>query len=476
MTRFSSTRRLRAGVTALVAAAVIPFAACSPDRILDVTDPDIIEPGAVNSPEGADALRVGALGRLNIATSGSFGGSDSPESFFMWGGLMADEWRSGDTFVQRDETDKRSVQTNNGSITLAYRNLHRARLSALQAARALQEFAPAEPQWKVAEMYWAQGLIEVMLGEHFCSGVPFSDVVDGEAVYGEQTTTVQTFERALAHFDSALVAVDTASGADFARVRNLAAVGRGRALLNLGRFAEAAAAVAAVSTDFEYLMEHSQTTRDNLIWGSNNNTARYTVADQDGGNGLNFVTANDPRVPVCAGGSTACRAVGITRTRAFDSITPYFAQLIWPTRESPVAIVTGVEARLIEAEALLQAQEAAGWLAVLNGLRADPAVGAARGIQADALPALADPGTAADRENLHFRERAFWLFSTGHRLGDLRRLVRQYGRLPETVFPTGMFFKGGTYGTDVNFPIPQAEENNPAVDAVGGGVCIDRNA
>ena len=71
-----------------------------------------------------------------------------------------------------------------------------------------------------------------------------------------------------------------------------------------------------------------------------------------------------------------------------------------------------------------------------------------------------------------FSERAFWFFGTGHRLGDLRRLVRQYGRPAESVFPTGLYFKGGTYGPDVNLPIPSQEANNPL--APSG--CIDRDA
>ena len=87
---------------------------------------------------------------------------------------------------------------------------------------------------------------------------------------------------------------------------------------------------------------------------------------------------------------------------------------------------------------------------------------------------LTDPGTPAAELNLIFRERAFWMFSTGHRTGDLRRLVKFYGRSTESVFPTGAWHKGGNYGPDVNFPVPQAEENNPNVTA--GHACIDRNA
>ena len=54
----------------------------------------------------------------------------------------------------------------------------------------------------------------------------------------------------------------------------------------------------------------------------------------------------------------------------------------------------------------------------------------------------------------------------------MRRLIRQYLRDPSAVFPTGDYHKGGgSYGNDVNLPIPIEEENNP-----NGGTCTDRNA
>lgn len=47
---------------------------------------------------------------------------------------------------------------------------------------------------------------------------------------------------------------------------------------------------------------------------------------------------------------------------------------------------------------------------------------------------------------------------TGHRLGDTRRLIRQYQRAAETIFPTREWFRGGvTYGTGVNLPLPRRE-------------------
>jgi hypothetical protein len=209
-------------------------------------------------------------------------------------------------------------------------------------------------------------------------------------------------------------------------------------------------------------MFHSQTTNDNAFWSFNNDARRYNVSNVEGTNGLNFATANDPRVPVCVGNDTRCQTIGVTRTQRDDLTQPLYIQMLWPTRESSVAILTGVEARLIEAEALLRTDPTAS-LNILNAARAT----------VTGLAALPDAGTEAARVDQLFRERAFWLFGRGTRTGDLRRLIRQYGRTESTVFPTGAWHKSGNYGTDVNFPIPQAEQNNPNVPS--GQVCINRN-
>jgi hypothetical protein len=67
----------------------------------------------------------------------------------------------------------------------------------------------------------------------------------------------------------------------------------------------------------------------------------------------------------------------------------------------------------------------------------------------------------AARRAMLFSERAFWLFNTGHRQGDLRRLVRNYALPSNTVFPSGPFFRGGlTFGNDVAYPVPFNEQNN----------------
>jgi len=62
------------------------------------------------------------------------------------------------------------------------------------------------------------------------------------------------------------------------------------------------------------------------------------------------------------------------------------------------------------------------------------------------------------------------LYLTAHRTGDLRRLVRQYGRPVASVYPSGAYFKGGVYGSDYVIPVSADERNNPRFQG-----CIDRD-
>jgi hypothetical protein len=450
--------RRKAGVIAVLAA--LPLAGCNLDKFLNLTDPDIINPTDLQSPAGAEAERIGALSRLNQATSGGPSGS---EGFFLYGGLLADEWRSGDTFIQRNETDQRSVATNNSTVETAIRILNRARVSAFQAHESLKKYAPDAPRWEIAEMYVVEAYTENMLAENLCNGIPLSYVLEGGVqITGTPLTNAQVYAKALAHYDTALTYLGAVDGPDDdSDIRYRAQIGRGRVLLNMANnqagFAAAAAAVAGVPSDFEWEMQQTQTTRDNTVWSLNISGRRYTVAESEGPMGLNFQTANDPRVPVCRGGTTGCPS---TNPTSFDASTPLWLQKIWPTRESPMTIASGVEARLIEAEAQIQAGDPL-YLVTLNNLRSTVA----------GLTPLVDPVTQSAREDQLFRERAFWMFSTGHRLGDMRRLLRApYSRTQAAVFPTGAWFKGGNYGPDVNFPVSQAEENNPEFHG-----CIDRN-
>src|SRR5690606_24838558 len=114
---------------------------------------------------------------------------------------------------------------------------------------------------------------------NYCSGIPFSQVSPaGDLVFGERETTQQVLERAL---DRATLALTNAQSAGADDQANLARLAQGRALLNLGRFDEAAAAVSAVPTDFLYELEHSDNTdrENNAVWVFDVNVERWAVAN-----------------------------------------------------------------------------------------------------------------------------------------------------------------------------------------------------
>ncbi|HSW28745.1 MAG TPA: hypothetical protein VLH75_04530 [Longimicrobiales bacterium] len=452
--------RAASSVSLAVTAALAAFAfACTPSEILEVEDPDIINPSNVESAAGADAVRLGALSRFNGATAGTTG----DESLFFLGGLFADEWINGDSFIYRQEVDQRIITQENTFTLAANRQVYRVRLSAKQAIELIKQYSPTAPGWQIGEMYMVSSYVTNILAEQFCDGLVISDVVDGKEVYGKQITTQAAFELALTEVNNGLAAVTGSTAADV-RVRHALALTKGRILTNLNRHAEAATAVAGIPTNYAYTSYQGQTTWSNAYWWWNINSRRYSVGEKEGTNGMDFVSAKDPRVPVCAGGDAACKAIGVTNTVRDDLAGPFNVLMLWTTRDIQIPIMQGVDARMIEAEAALKANNPGGALTILNAARATKT----------GLAPLADAGTAEARRAQLFRERAFWQYGRGYRMGDMRRLVRQYGMNQAQVFPTGPWHKGGNYGTDVNMPLPQAEQNNPEVGL--GSTCINRNA
>ncbi|MGH7555813.1 MAG: hypothetical protein ACREMQ_22660, partial [Longimicrobiales bacterium] len=190
MIRYSITR-VRALMVA-AAASTIAIAACSPTDVLEVTDPDIVNPADVESAAGANAVRVGALARFNTATSGG-------ESLFLLGGLFADEWVNGDSFIARQEIDQRVITVQNNFLTDANRALHRTRLSTEQALELLDRYDSTGPGWQRAEMHFVQAYVKNIIGEHYCDGIVFSRVVEGREEYGTPITTAVAFQQALEH-------------------------------------------------------------------------------------------------------------------------------------------------------------------------------------------------------------------------------------------------------------------------------------
>ena len=434
------------------------------DSLLEAPDPDLIPPENTNSSAGALAVASGALGRLKDVTVGS-------ESTWLFGGLLVDEWGTSSTFIQNDEADWRQVQANNSSVLGMLRRLYRVRTAANQAIALLKTWEPTRTAL-IGEMYFARGFAEVQLASDFCNGIPLSDGTGEEVTFGDPVPVASVFTTAIASFDAALAA---ATGTDAAslRIQRAARVGKARAQLGEqpirgGRGHDRWDR--RRSDQFSYQTTSSLATSDNVIWGQGLSAKRYSVADSLEGNSRNllvrnalpFFSARDPRLPVIDTKVVGQDGGTFVRTTAiYDRLTA-------------IDVVSGLDARLIEAEAALRGGNVTQWLQILNDLRQGPNRIAQIGtvvIAATALPLLTDPGTEAERVSLLFREKAFWTFSRGQRLGDLRRLVRQFGRTPDNVFPVGPHYKTTAYGSDVNFPIHPDEETNPKFTG-----CLDRNA
>ncbi|HEY4303890.1 MAG TPA: hypothetical protein VGM82_05460 [Gemmatimonadaceae bacterium] len=447
------------------------LAACEfKDQLLEPQNPGIIDPSAVSSPTAATALRVGALGQFKGTTGAS-------ESMWRWGGMLGDEFKTSDTFSQRNETDQRQVQTNNGTWSPIYAAAQQTRGYLRDAIEKMTQFN-GDQTTNISELYMSLAFLEMQMAEDLCNGIPMGLARNGVVDYSDPAykpkTNAEVYAIASGHADTALsmsVGTDAAS----VLIHNAALVTKARILVDLGQQPAAGALVptAAVPTSFQYLESFSQTTTDNGLWTFNNSQGRYTVGDStDTANGvanvvknaLPFVSANDPRVPVKAGTSFS------PAIKPFDQSTPLWVQQIWSNRGDDVPLVSGLDARLIEAETKLAGDDIAGMMTILNSLRATPPTMGA--FKPAAMAALATPATKDAAVSLYFREKAFWTFGRGQRLGDLRRLIRQYNRTQDNVFPSGVFFKGGAqYGQDVNLPVTDTEKTNPNFTG-----CIDRKA
>jgi hypothetical protein len=470
----------RAVVATLALASAAGLSACDTVKtnLLEAVNPDIINPSSVQSAAGATAVRNGALSRLRTAAADG-------ESTWMFGGLLVDEWATSSTFVQNQETDQRSTQLNNSTVTGELRALYRVITDANQAIDLLNKYKPL-PAADVAEMYFARGFAQFTLASDFCNGIPLSDGSTSDIVFGKPLPVKDVFTVAVASFDTAISMTPGTDNASV-QVNSASRILKARALLGLGlsNAPAAAALVAGIPTTFRYDVTASLTGGNNILWSQGASQNRYTVSDSVQGNNrsifvknaLPFLSAKDPRVPAhykISGKDTVKSQDGNTYVIQVDSL--------WG-QTTAVAVAAGLDARLIEAEAALQAGNSASMMSILNALRATSqtitnssptATGTHPGWKTPVMPALTDPGTQAARVNLLFREKAFWTFGRGFRLGDLRRLIRDYGRAADgsDTFPVGPHFQGGNYGVDLNLPVTTDEQTgNPNFTG-----CIDRKA
>ncbi len=436
-------------------------------------------PAGIQSPESfrTEAGAAGMYrGALRVANTGFV-------KFVLASGLFTDELQSTEVGNPRfvgsvpRTLDGRHIIDDSGHVG-TYAALHAIRSNTMQAIGALTVYAPNLPSVMRAEMYALQGYAEVLLAELYCSGIPLSRVdFEGDYTLAPRSTTAEVYAHAITLFDSAI-----ALSQDSVRVSALASIGKARALLNQGQFEQVAAIVSSVPDNYAYTipLDPGQGTKTFLA----TNMVDLRVSNLEGVNGLPFRSSKDPRSGVRSSGKM-----------------PYIIDSIWwPLKYdgSPLALVvaSALEVKLMQAEVDLR-RDGTQWLAILNALRTDGTyrTSAPNGDGSidttwnageggvDGLRPLNDPATeprpphkeAKDvRVDLLFAERGYWLFLTGHRQGDFRRLIRIYEREPNTVFPTGGYDPNGfsQFGNDVTVPVPESER---LLNSLYKG-CVDRNA
>jgi len=182
--------------TTALAACLLSASACNVrDEFLSPQQPGTILPGDISGAgvAGAEALRVGALGRFQQLSPAGGGGNQTEATLL--GDLLADVWKSGDTFSQHNETDQRVITTNNSVLSTAYSDVTRSRgfyRDAINAIKAVEADKSAE----IAEQYFAMGYSEMLLAELFCNGAPIGETVSGVPGLGTPKSNQEIFAMA----------------------------------------------------------------------------------------------------------------------------------------------------------------------------------------------------------------------------------------------------------------------------------------
>lgn len=412
----------------------LSFSGCTLNDLLNGSEPpqnNEVDPKLVKSYSGAVRLYNASILNTMQAVSSA---SEMIATF-------TDEQTTGDGVSARIPLNSEDG-VDAGSM---YTYLQTMRVVTSQAVEALRKYGTEDSKGMIGNAYALQAYSIVLMADAFCSGVPLTAVpFEGDLKYTAGIPTNELYERAVALFDSAYE-----YGKDSVPVAILAQVGKGRALLALGRYDEAAAAVQNVDDAARYEIAYTQPSATGFaFWTQPQPISRdIRVTSKDGTNGIEWTADSaknqDPRVPLS-------KIDNYLYTNPIRQQKYTIADVRFPA-------ATGIEARMIEAEAQLQpASSPSGpWLQTINDARATVS-----------LPPLADPGNAIARVDLLFKERAFWFYLNATRLGDMRRLVRNYGRLALQVYPVGANAMPSVYlpiyGNEYVFDIPKAErDNNP---------------
>ena len=414
-------RRPRAASFTVLAVLVTALGACD----FEVVNPGPTQDAALDDPAAYKPLVTG----MSQALSGA-----------LWRvGLVGAEVAR--EYVQSGRMFTTKLPTTPGQLTRD--DVSSAHWNAAQQARWIAEDGIRRFHESMAEDFGSSGLAAQalvhagyanrLLGETFCEAV----FDGGPALPGRAY-----FERAEAHFAEAIQVAETAGDAQLALA---ARIGRASVRVHLDDWTGAENDAATIPADFVYEARFttSELNQYNSIYWANANSPFRTHSVVGTFYEGYYLSTGDPRVawgadPDVPNGEIAA--------------VPWLFQLKYRSREDPINLATGREARLILAEAALRRDEAQEAIDILNALRAS----VTSDLDGEPLQAWPDSDDVAEAWGRLKTERGIELWLEGRRLADLRRWVAD-----------------GSPGeaTDVSdrvrlcFPIAQTElEANPNLD------------
>ncbi|HEX2076533.1 MAG TPA: hypothetical protein VHG08_02455 [Longimicrobium sp.] len=439
----SAARRTLAAA-ALAAAAML--GAC--DSLLEVENPQVVEPGELDDPYYLNLMMNGVVSDFQRAF----------DDVVLFGGVFTDELRNHASFAEEPLIDQRAVESNNGTAALVYTQLQRARAMADSSATRYRTLRgdSASFDLRLARILAYGGMTYVLMAENLCEAPvnlsrPYTprELLDTFALPRfAEAIQVATAARA-AGAAAVPVQTRTVNGAD--SLISLARVGAARANLNLygmtGSQAYRQAAIqhaSLVPSAFLFYAYYSDAADElnNFVW------SRLTLSIQASVSNTPFENLRgiEPRIPIP---TTQETAVGNVRVYVPNSPTAYtsysaaqpgaeFGRGAW------IRVASGLEARYIRAEAEGPTTEN------IDFIESRRLIG----------PTGTVPTTAANYyANLRDqRRRDFYL--DAHRLGDLRRYRTQYGDIEDfNEFQQGSYLGSPTinYADNYCFPVNLAE-------------------
>jgi hypothetical protein len=413
---------------AMLLAGLLALGAC--DSLLDVDTPSRIPADELENPAYAPLLVNGAVGDFECA----FG------AYVVLGGLIGEELVDATQTADRYPYDRRDINpADRRYATLdcvglgVYTPLNTARASADNTLARLEEWTDAEVPRRTELMARAAtyaGYSLTLLGEGFCSATISSLDDAGRLIHGTELQPAQVLAEAEARFGRALAAAEALpAGAVRDSLLAFARVGRARARLDLGRYAEARADAALVPAGFVKNVSAAGSTarRENRVWAQNGASSEATSV------GPRYRGLGDPRVPATDRNKTSVTGVALWRQDKYGAAA------------TPIPLATYEEARLIMAEADARANALDSAIEILDESRArggqEPFAGST---QAEVMAEVID-------------QRRRELFLESHHLGDAIRFGISLQPAAGTTY-----HGGGTYGSSTCLPLPDVERlNNP---------------